>query len=285
MMDALSSNGSVTTQSMDDDLSKLGELVAIHRWHALDRHDLWWILTGMVCLLLPAVYGAWLFYWLQEKNGLLAAFYRIQPWLLIIYFVFLSLSCLLIYRLWSSRRYVAVYQNGIVWRLKGFKTNSLLWEEMEGIVTATIDKKFLGKTLNYEEYSILYRKSGLPVEFDDRIQDQPSLIEEIKKQYFPMIYPDLKAKFESGKEINFGPISIQNQSIHYAKTLPPGEFIFPYRPFTRVNSVPWSQVIGFTVNSGFLVVKSGNSMIKRIPISMIPNFEILLKLIEHEVKL
>jgi len=42
--------------------------------------------------------------------------------------------------------------------------------------------------------------------------------------------------------------------------------------------------LGLTVHSGFLVVQSGNSMTKRIPISQIPNFEILLKMIEQGVK-
>ena len=285
MINALSSDGSSAAHSKDDHQSEPGELIAIHSWQKLDRHDLLWLLFGIVCLIIPAGYGIWLFYGLQEKNGLLVAFYRIQPWVMITYLVFISLSCLIIYRLWSSRRFIAVYQSGIKWRLKGFKTNMLSWDELEGIATATIEKRLFGKTLNYEEHSILYRKSGSPIEFDDRIQDQQALIEEIKKQYFPLIYSDLKAKFESGREINFGPISIQKQSLHYAKAIPSGEFHFPNQHAPRGYAIPWSQVMEFTVNSGFLVVKSGNSKIKRIPISMILNFEILLKLIEHEVKL
>jgi hypothetical protein len=261
-----------------------GELISTYRGYPLNKKDLWWIIPGLFCFLLPLGYGIWLFRWVEENYGLVAAFYRVQPWILLAYLAFLSLATLLIYRVWASRRFVSVFEKGIRWRLKGIRIHSLLWEELNGIASATIQDKFAHKTLRNERQSILYPKRGAPVVLDERLQNLPGLVEEIKKQFYPQIYPELLESFHAGQEIRFGPIAIQNQSIRIARIIPDEEFLAsPYHP-KRMQKLPWSQSVGLTVHSGFLVVQSGNSMTKRIPVSQIPNFEILLKMIEQGVK-
>jgi hypothetical protein len=261
-----------------------GDLVSTYRGFPFTRKDLWWIIPGLSCFILPLGYSAWLFNRVIESNGLVAAFYRAQPWLLLAYLAFLSFATIMIYRAWTSRRFVSVYQKGLRWRLKGFQIHSLLWEELSGIATATIQDKFANKTFRSEQQSILYPKSGAPVVLDNRLQNLDELVEEIKKQYYPQIYPELLDSLHAGREIRFGPVAIQNQTIQIAKFIPPEEFLAStYRP-KRMQKLPWSQSLGLTVHSGFLVVQSGNSMTKRIPISQIPNFEILLKMIEQGVK-
>jgi hypothetical protein len=261
-----------------------GDLLSTFRGYPFGRKDLWWIIPGVFCFLLPIAYAAWLFQRIEEINGLIAAFYRVQPWLLLAYLAFLSLTTLMIYRAWASRRFVTVYQKGLRWRLRGFRIHSLPWEELNGIASASIQDKFVNKTLRNEQQSILYPKNGTPIVLDERLQNLPGLIAEIKKQFYPQIYPELLENLHAGKEIQFGPIAIQNQTIQIARSIPDEEFLIaPYHP-KRMQKLPWSQSLGLTVHSGFLVVQSGNSMTKQIPISQIPNFEILLKMIEQGVK-
>lgn len=269
---------------MPDRQHNLGDFVSIHCWRGFNRRDLWWILLGFAGLLLLVGYGAWIFRSTETKNGAIAAFYRSEPWFMLAYLVFLSFMTLLLYRLWTSRRFVAVYQNGLCWRVKGFRTHTMTWDRLAGIAEATVETKFFRKTLSFEQRSLIYPKQAAPVEFDERLQDLPGLVNEIKKLFYPQIYPELLEEFNAGREIHFGPVTIQNQVLQVAKNIPTQDFLQPsYQP-KRVHSVPWTQNLGLTVHSGFLVVKSGNSMMKRIPLSQIPNFEILLKMIEQGVK-
>jgi hypothetical protein len=263
----------------------LGDLLATYRGFPFSRKDLWWIIPVFTCFIIPLGYAVWLFQHVNVNYGLVAAFYRVQPWLLVAYLAFLFLATSLIYRAWSSRRFVSVHQKGVRWRLKGFRIHSLEWNELNGIASATIQNKFGNKTVRNENQSILYPKNGAPVVLDDRLQNLPGLIEEIKKQYYPQIYPELLESLHAGKEVRFGPVALQNQSIHIARNIPDEEFLAsPYQP-KRMQKLPWSQSLGLAVHSGFLVVQSGNSMKKRIPISQIPNFEILLKMIEQGVEI
>ncbi len=262
----------------------LGDLVSSHSGRQLNRHDAWWILLASICFFLPFGYSIWLFYWSYTKFGLAAAFHRVEPWLLIAYLAFLCMATLLIYRIMSARRFVSVYQKGLRWRLKGFRNRSIAWDEMDGIASAMIQKKFFSKTLSLESQAILYPKEGSPLVLDQQLQDLEGLITQIKELFYPFIFPSLMDRFQGGREVQFGPISIQNHSIHIVRKVSDEEFLpTPYIP-KRMHTVAWSQLLGLTVHSGFLVVQSGNSMIKRIPISQIPNFEILLKIIEQGVK-
>jgi hypothetical protein len=264
--------------------SDFGGLLSTHRGYPLTSKDLWWIIPGLACFILPLAYGAWLFQWINENYGLVAAFYRVQPWLLLAYFAFLSLATLLFYRAWTSRRFISIYEKGLRWRLKGFRIHSLPWEDLSGIASAITQDKFAKRTLRKEYQSILYLSNGTAIVLDERLQDLPGLTEEIKKQYYPQIYPKLLDSLQAGKEIRFGPIALQNQSIQIARFIQTEEFLASPYHSKRMQKLPWSQSLGLTVNSGFLVVQSGNSMTKRIPISQIPNFEILLKMIEQRVK-
>jgi hypothetical protein len=259
-------------------------MIAIHRWRGLDRRDLWWILPGGIGFLLAAGYGSWLFDQLAAQNGPAGAYFRAQPWFLLAYLIFLILATSLAYRLWAARRYVAVDENGLRWRLKGFRVHSLAWNELDGIAESAVETKFFSKTVHFENHSILYPRNGAPVELDEHLDDLAGLIEAIKAQYYPRVYPELLEAFNAGRLVHFGPLAIQNQALQVAKSIPTQEFLAPVYQPRRVQTVPWTQNLGLSVHSGFLVVKSGNSTMKKIPVSQIPNFEILLKMIEQGVK-
>lgn len=76
---------------------------------------------------------------------------------------------------------------------------------------------------------------------------------------------------------------IKDQSILVAKSLPPVEFLESPYQIKTMRAIDAFDKVKLSVHSGILVVKSGNSLTKRIPVSQVPNFEVLLKLFEQGV--
>jgi len=268
---------------MKENPPELGERIAFYTGHRLKRKDLWWILLGCLLWVVPLVYAGWLFRKYELENGVLAAYYWIQPFIMLAYLAFLILGTWLTYRIWSAKRFVGVYQNGLRWRLKGFRVHHLIWSDLEGIACATTERVVFLKSLREEHQAVLYRKNKPAVAIDNRIEDYNGLIEIIKAQFYPTIFPNLLASFQNGQRLQFGPIAIQKSSFYIARAIPQNEF--PDRPYQAkaMNSFAWAQLTDLSVNSGFLMVKSGNSKMKKIPVSQIPNFEILLKIVEQGV--
>ena len=268
---------------MDKRFEELGALISTHRGPPLTRRDLWWILGGIFCFLAPMMYGYWLYQQAVRSFGLVAAIVQTRPWFMITYLFLLTISSILFVRIWSSHRFVAVYERGIRWRLKGLTTHHLSWQEIEGIAYANIEKQMFGKTFQNEHLAVIYLKNGKHVEFDDRIQNLPVLIDKIKELYYPTIYPDIVNQLKAGNELRFGPITVKNHAVGVPKRVSTADFVETHERTKSIKSIPVSNIAGLAVQSGFLMVKSENSIIKQIPVSQIPNFEILLKLFEQRL--
>jgi hypothetical protein len=265
-----------------DDIN-LGELIAIHRGLPIGRRDTWWLAGLVICITIPLLLGILSIRSFAIDHGLYAAIFQVQYLFLIAYLAFLFFITILVYRLWTSKYFVAVYDKGIRWRLKGFRTKMLVWEELNGIATAAFEDVLFNKKISDEQVSILYPARDRPILLDRRLQGLDALIEEIKNQYYPVIFPHLMENFKNGQIVSFGPVVVQDQSISLARTDIQKEFLqSPYQS-KRMQTFPWSTLSGLSVKSGFLMVKSENSKIKRIPVSHIPNFEILLKIVEQGV--
>ncbi len=268
---------------MNNKMTELGELVKYFPGRRLKPKDLWWILLGLLVWIAPLAYAGWLFQGYRLENGLLAAYYWVQPYIMMAYLAFLILFSYLSYRFWSGNRFVGVYQNGLRWRLKGIKIHSMLWCEVEGIACATTERMFFRKAIRDERQAILYRTNKTILALDERIEDFTGLIEAIKSLYYPTILPNLMTSFQNGQQVQFGPIAIQKSCFYVARAIPNADFSERVYQPKGMQALPWTELNGLTVTSGFLMVKSGSSRTRKIPVSQIPNFEILLKIVEQGV--
>jgi hypothetical protein len=268
---------------MKSDIDNLGEWIATRRGRPIGRNDLWWLIGAVVGLVTLLAVGLWQFRSAEIRHGPIAAFYRAQPWFALAYLVLLIFLGSLSVRVWSTRHFLSIYECGISFRLKGFRSRTLRWKEIDGIASVNIADIFFGRKIKEEQQSILYPKEGRPILLNNQIEEMPLMIDGIKNQFYAYIFPQLEKDFMDGREIHFGPVIIQNESFALAKTVDPEPFLVaPYQP-KRMMVFPWSKLTSLAVKSGFLVVKSENSKARYIPVSQIPNFEMLLKLVKQGV--
>ncbi len=264
-------------------LDETGQMILTHRGRSFSRRDLWWLLSCLVLICAGLGLGFWQIALLRPRYGLLASYYRVEVWFLMAYFFLLILLASFIYRISTGRRFFSIYENGLRWRIKGFRVHQASFDQITGIAAAETEHRFLGKAIQNDYQSVIYLKDGRVVELDSRLENLPELVRAIKNQFYPKIYPTLLQEFKAGRQLQFGPLAVQNGSLQVAKGVPASVFLAePPKP-KGMRSLPFSEIVDLAVHSGYLVVKSGHSKTKRIPVSQIPNFEILLKLVEQGV--
>ncbi len=239
----------------------LGPLIALHRYPPLRwREAILWLAVGLVAVTPPLFYGFTRYQIGYTKFGPAAAALWSRPWYLLSVIVLFVFSLLLIRRLRLIHRYVAVHQKGINLALD--QAIMYRWEQLAGISTSTDQFEFLNLPFHPRYHAVLYPNIGKPIPLYDALQDFPELLTQIKAKLYPRLLPGLKTSFEAGQWAYFGPIAINRESFNYKK--------HPH---------PWSEVKQLTIEKGALVVELENRAHLRLPVSKIPNLEILLQLI------
>jgi hypothetical protein len=268
---------------MPKPLDETGQMILTHRGRSFSRRDLWWLLPSLVFISAGLGLGFYQIEQLRHRYGLLASYYRVEAWFLMAYFFLLILMAGIIYRMSTARRFFSIQEKGLRWRIKGFRVHQASFDQISGIAAAETERSFLGKAIQTDFQSVIYFKDGRVVELNSQLENLPELVEAIKGQLYPKIYPGLLQEFKAGRQLQFGPLAIQNGALQVAKGIPSAQFLAePPRP-KGMRSVPFSEIACLAVHSGYLVVKSEKFKARRIPVSQIPNFEILLKLVEQGV--
>jgi hypothetical protein len=113
---------------------------------------------------------------------------------------------------------------------------------------------------------VLYPKNRKPIYVKEPFENFPELVTRIKACLYPRLSLTLNAGFQTGECLHFGPITVQNGWIQL-----------------KNRRFPWSEVSRVTVRLGDLMVELFSHSIYRIPVSKIPNLEILCELIEAGV--
>jgi hypothetical protein len=220
---------------------------------------------GIVAVLLPLLYGFFRRRYAYTNFGPVAATLWSRPWYVLAIIALIAFFILAIYRLLLTRRFVAVYKHGV--RLALSEPKTLLWTEIAGIASSTTQHQFLGRSLRTRYYAKLYPNLGKPIHLDNSLQDLPELLTYIKAQLYPRISSVLQSDFNQGKWLHFGPISIQQKTIQIHK-----------------KRFAWSEIEHISVNRGKLIIQTNPDSRNTIPVAMIPNIEILLQIIQQEVK-
>jgi hypothetical protein len=252
-------------------LTPLGPQVALYRSRPLGWRDAFTVLLpGLLGVLAPYSYALWMYDRTLRQHGPAAAEQWSQPWFWLAWAAlgFFILLCIL--RLLDLRRFAAVHTRGVRLRPGILRTRSLLWKQISGVALSVTQDVFLNSRGRARLSAVIYPNQGSPIRLNERLQNLPELVSRLKASLYPRLLPDLKAGFQTGKWLYFGPLAVQAKALR----LPHGKFT-------------WEQVENLQVVAGYLAVscKEGNEPARniRIPISKIPNLELLLQIIREGV--
>jgi len=210
-------------------------------------------------MMAPLGYGLYIFAITYTKHGFALALIKSRGWIflsLISFVIFLGLIC---YRLLLSRQFVAVHKNGIFLSLR--KKYFVYWRQISGISTNLTQKRFLFLKSPITYKVVLHLRSGQSVHLSHTLDRLPVLITRIKANLYPPLLQGLKQKLNQGGTLQFGPLSIQKDSLSL-----------------NSHTYPWSQIPRVSVQSGKLVIELADHKRATIALARIPNFELLFQI-------
>jgi len=246
----------------------LGGLIRVFRHRPLGWIEaLLLILPGGFAVLTPLFYGFGRARYAARYFGPVAADHWSRPWYILAGIAFVVFLLAATYRLWRSRQYVAVHTGGLRLNLAGQR--ALRWEQIAGITTDTVSYHFLSISTRPHLQGVIYPNTGKPIQLTKEIQDLPELLTILKAKLYPRLLPNLQANLNSGQWLHFGRLAIQNRGIKLLNHMPKQD-----------QPIPWSHVTHVDVDSGFLVVELCDRPQLKLPVSQIPNIELLIQLIQ-----
>ena len=274
----------------------LGPLVSFYRGRPLEWRDLLLlILPGTLAVLAPLLYGVWRADYAYTHYGPAAADAWSRPWYLAAA-ILLAIFALVAYlRIRRAHRFVAVHKNGLRLNVPSgrprllHRAYTLPWEDITGIASATIQDHLLNLPLRTHHQVTLYAAAGKPIRLGDALEHLPELASHIKASLYPRLLPGLQVALQGGQWLYFGPVAIHREALQlgpaHSPVLPRPPAQSRTRPLgaRRRSNIPWSQIERLSVQSGYLLVEFKNRSSRRFPISSIPNFELLLQLVQQGV--
>ena len=161
-----------------------------------------------------------------------------------------------------------IFKNGIQYRSIFLRRHAYYWSELSGIASSATRITFFGKDIQTIPSGVIYLYTGKSIELTNRFQNIPRLVEIVKSKTYPLIWPTLKSTFRSGSTAQFGRLTLTREHLHIAK-----------------KSIPWESVSRLRVESGFLVVELRDNSEQQVPISDIPNLELLLQCVDWGIQI
>ncbi len=247
--------------------SGMGALLRRFPGRGIDR--LAWITRGIPGLILCAGslgYGAWRWYYGYTRFGTIAAETWSRPYLLVGALFAALLALWLIQRRSLARRFVELYENGVLISIQPRKVHRWQWKEIGGLNSGSIESVFFGLPLSRKNWLTFYPKTGKPVLLDDRIQDLSSLTRELKPLFYSYRMPALRSTFYADRWISFGPLAVHRQAVRVKNKL-----------------YPWKLVKDISMQAGTLVITIDGVRAFRFPTRKIPNLELMISIIQEGV--
>lgn len=245
-----------------------GPLLGLFRCRPLSPSEL----AGYALLGAGASFGPLVTGWLVDAQayarfGPAAAAAWSRPWYLLSLGGLLAFSLLVGVRLWASRERLAVHANGLV--LYCGRRSFLPWKSLEGVAVETTAARFLGLKLKERVHGVLYPTTGKPLRLPHGMPGQAELLSQVKAHLYKELRPELEARLSAGAWVYFGPLAINQHNLRLQNGRPRRDF-------------NWNQIQSLSVDAGWLVIETP-SRPRRLPVGKIPNFELLLELIERRI--
>ncbi|MBC8497185.1 MAG: hypothetical protein ISS57_19715 [Anaerolineales bacterium] len=286
----------------------LGPATAIYRDRPLRWRDFFLIfLPGGVAALAPFFYGLQRDLYARAYYGPVAAGAWSWPWYALATVALIPLILLALHRVRQAHRIVMLHKHGLMIHWTGGQHHRLPWEEIDGLICNTIENTFLEFPLKTRHRLTICTQSGKLIRIDDRIPKLPELTARLKAKIYPRLLPQLRAAFQKGDTLDFGPIILHKKWVCFkrvekfrklgragAQSAPPHapisglsstEMKRTNKKFVqlREQEIPWEQVARLNVVSGQLVVESHSNQKIKIAVGKIPNVDLLIQLLQEGV--
>jgi hypothetical protein len=147
----------------------------------------------------------------------------------------------------------------------------LRWDDILGISSVTIQDKIFDQAIRTRHQLLIFVPKNKPIAIDDRVGNLLELTTRLKAKLYPRLLPGFRARFQEGRQLSFGPVSVSTDSI-----------------MIRDRKLAWEQISRITVLTGNLIIETndqapGLSKKYRFPVIQIPNLELLLQVLQRSV--
>jgi hypothetical protein len=263
-------NNHVQTAISPDIPKNLGPSVASYGPRRRRWREAWvWPFPGFILACILIITGLDWYYYGYTQYGPIAAQAWSQDWL---FWGILIGSVTLIVTAWQvfqTRVRVYLFRYGIEVHLPRQAPQTLRWEDITGIASATIQDCIWGRAFRTRHRLTIHLTQGKPLTFDDRVDNLLELTTRLKANLYPRLLPGFRIRFQAGQQLAFGPVSIQASSI-----------------MIRERQHSWEYVNRITILAGNLVIEtriheSGNLKSFRLPVIQIPNLELLFQVLQR----
>ena len=169
----------------------------------------------------------------------------------------------------SSKKAGVIYQNGFAYStFKGVQ--SWKWENVRDITSSVLRQYTNGVYSGTIHIYILVNSQGEKIKLDDSLKDVEKMYDQIHKNSFPYRYERLANAYNSGKNVNFGTVSLSKTvGIQIGK-----------------KTYPWNEIEEVAIQNGMLSVKKKDGRWfsgAKSAVSLIPNLFVLLSIIDQMV--
>jgi hypothetical protein len=264
----------------------LGPLVSIYATPSIKRGQITALaLAGVLPSAGLLAYGIDRFYFGYTHFGPAAGIAWSKLWLLSVPLPFGLMVLILIRLLWLSGRRILLYKNGIELRgFRPFETQSLGWDDIQGITTGMDRLKHTDQ--HYTRlHAVLHLNSGRKINLHGSepnrgkpgdIWELPDLVQRLKGNLSSCLVPRIRSDFRAGRWVSFGAVSIHRHGLRIQNGV------------SRQLTFSWNRIKRVAIQTGCLVVESEKDGALphdiRVPISRIQNLELLLHMVEQEIR-
>ena len=242
----------------------LGRQVATCRGRSIEL-SLWLFLflPGSLIIIACYLYGIYLAANAYQQYGPALALARSQSWLLLATILLILLAAYFIFRTLIGLQRIQVFEGGLILRNFYLRQMSCQWKDLSGISSSATMHTFLGKSLRTIPSGKIYPFGGRPIHISRDLLGVPRLVKIIKSNIYPLVWPQIKSAFRSGRTVNFGSIKINRKFLEIGN-----------------RSIPWDTISRLRTEAGYLVVELHDDSSRKVPTIDIPNLELLLKVVD-----
>jgi len=214
----------------------------------------------------PFLYGLQRDLLARAYYGPVAAVAWSWPWYALATVALIPLLLLALHRIRQAHRMVTLHKHGIIIRWTRGRKHKLYWEEIDSLICNTVNHTFLGTPPKTRHLLTIHYRSGKPIRIDDRIPELPELTARIKAKVYPRLLPQLRAAFQTGDPLYFGPVTFHKEFVKI-----------------REREILWEQVARMNVIAGNLMVESKSNQTYKVAVGKIPNADLLIQLLQEGV--